>query len=82
MIVERMRREVDQTVHSVCDACLRGWMQRLEDNVSPFLQLMIAGEPTPLSPGRRRILARWAAKMAIVMECAYDAPDTKPALGV
>ena len=77
-VLERMRREVDQTVHGVCDACSRGWMQRLEDNVSPFLQSMIAGEPTPLSPGRRRILARWAAKTAVVMECACDAPIRTP----
>jgi len=77
-ILARMRREVDQTVRSVCDTCRQGWMQRLEDNVAPFLQSMIVGEYTPLPPVRRRLLARWAAKTAVVMECAYDAPIRTP----
>jgi hypothetical protein len=77
-ILARVRREVDQTVRSVCDTCSQGWMQRLEDNVSPFLESMIAGEVTPLPPVRRRVLARWAAKTAVVMECAYDAPIRTP----
>ena len=77
-VVERMRREVDMTVRSVCDTCSQGWMQRLEDNVSPFLQSMILDDVTPLPPVRRRLLARWAAKTAVVMECAYDAPIRTP----
>lgn len=77
-ILARMRREVDLTVRSVCESCGQGWMQRLEDNVSPFLKSMIAGEVTPLPPVRRRQLARWAAKTAVVMECAYDAPIRTP----
>ena len=77
-VLARMRREVDQTVRSVCDSCSQGWMQRLEDNVRPFLESMIAGDVTPLPPVRRRLLARWAAKTAVVMECAYDAPIRTP----
>ena len=75
-ILARVRREVDQTVRSVCDTCSQGWMQRLEDNVSPFLQSMIVGEVTPLPPVRRRVLARWAAKTAVVMECALRRADS------
>jgi hypothetical protein len=77
-ILARVRREVDQTTRSVCDTCSQGWMQRLEDNVRPFLESMIAGDPTPLPPVRRRLLARWAAKTAVVMEGAYDAPIRTP----
>jgi hypothetical protein len=73
-----MRQEIDQTVNGVCDVCSRGWIQRLDDRVSPFLQSMIVGETTTLSPMHRRLLARWAAKTAVVMECASDAPFRTP----
>ena len=73
-----MRREVDQTVRSVCDTC----SQRLD--ATPRGQR----EPVPpvddrrrtdsASPGRRRLLARWAAKTAVVMECACDPPIRTP----
>jgi hypothetical protein len=53
-------------------------MQRLDDNVCPFLQSMIVGDPTPLPQVRRRLLARWAAKTAAVMECADDSPIRTP----
>jgi len=76
--LERMRHEIDQTVTGVCDVCSRGWMQRLEDRVSPFLQPMIVGDVTALTAVRRRLLARWAAKTAVVMECASEAPFRTP----
>ena len=45
----------------------------LDDNVRPFLTSMIIGDTTPLPTGRQRLLlARWAAKTSVVMECAYD----------
>jgi hypothetical protein len=69
-ILERMEREVDKTVTCVCDTCASGWMQRLEDNVSPLLQSLALGEPNPLPAARRKLLARWAAKTAVVMESA------------
>ena len=65
-----MEAEIDKTVTCVCTTCWNGWIARLEENVSPLLRSMIAGEPTPLPPARRKMLARWAAKTAIVMECA------------
>ena len=68
----RMEREVDTSVTRVCDTCAHGWIQRLEDHVRPVLESMIAGESTPLPPIRRKLLARWAAKTAVVMECAAD----------
>jgi hypothetical protein len=39
--------------------------------VSPFLKPMILGEPTPLPSARRKLLARWAAKTAVVMEGTF-----------
>jgi hypothetical protein len=77
-MIERTRTEVDQTVRTVCTSCSRGWMQRLEDNVGPFLQSMIVGDPTPLPQVRRRLLARWAAKTAVVMECADESAVRTP----
>jgi hypothetical protein len=39
---------------------------------------MIVGDPTPLPQVRRRLLARWAAKTAAVMECADESPIRTP----
>jgi len=76
--LERMRAEVEQTVDCVCDACRDGWMRRLDESVSPFLGAMMLGEPTALPQVRRRFLARWSAKTAIVMEHAGDAAVRTP----
>jgi hypothetical protein len=73
-----MEREVDTTVTRVCETCREGWVQRLEDDVKPFLLPMIAGEPTPLPPARQWLLARWAAKTAVVLECSLDTPVRTP----
>ena len=70
-IFEQVGREIDQTSTSVCKTCNSGWIQRLEVNVSPFLKPMILGEPTPLPSARRKLLARWAAKTAVVMEGTF-----------
>jgi len=70
VVLERMETEIDKTVTCVCETCTNGWMQRLEENASPLLRSMIVGDPTPLPPARRKLLARWAAKTAIVMECS------------
>jgi hypothetical protein len=40
--------------------------------VKPFLATMIEGVPTSLPPARQKLLAQWAATMAIVLECASD----------
>jgi hypothetical protein len=77
-ILERTRTEVDQRVTGLCSHCSQGWIQRLDNNVSAFLQSMIVGAPTPLPQVRRRLLARWAAKTAVVMECADESPVRTP----
>ncbi len=70
VVLERMESEIDKTVTCVCETCTNGWMQRLEENANSLLRSMIVGDLTPLPPARRKLLARWAAKTAIVMECA------------
>ena len=77
-VVERVRLEVDQAVDGICDACSHGWIRRLDDKVSPFLISMVAGEGARLPPPYQRLLARWAAKTAVVMDTAYDAPTRTP----
>jgi hypothetical protein len=72
VMIERAENEADKTSARVCDICSHGWIQRLEDNVRPFLTSMIEGEETPLPPARRKLLARWAAKTAMVLETADD----------
>jgi len=71
-IVERMEREVDSTVTRVCDACQDGWIQRVEDDVMPFLEPMILGRPISLGHEHQWLLARWSAKTAAVLECTLD----------
>ena len=77
-IAERMEREVDKTVADVCTTCRQGWMQRLDDNVSPFLRAIVLGEPTALPPARRKLLARWAATTSVVLERAIATPVHTP----
>ncbi|MGO9873874.1 MAG: hypothetical protein ACLPVY_08745 [Acidimicrobiia bacterium] len=72
VIIERAEIEADKTVTRLCETCRQGWIQRLEDDVKPFLTSMITGVPTSLPPARRELLARWAATTAIVLECASD----------
>ena len=74
----RLASELKRTVDCVCDTCRDGWISRLESGVSEFSTAMIRGEPTPLPAARRKILARWAAKTAVVMECAADVPVRTP----
>jgi hypothetical protein len=76
--VERMRNEVDQTVDCVCAVCVHGWMQDLDGVVRSFLAKMVDGEETRLSPRKQALLARWAARTAVVMEYADDNPRRIP----
>ncbi|MGO9874083.1 MAG: hypothetical protein ACLPVY_09815 [Acidimicrobiia bacterium] len=77
-IVERMRREVDQTVDCVCKTCSDGWIQRLDDDVRPFLMSMIVGADRRLPPAHQQLLARWAAKTAVVIESTDDTAIRTP----
>jgi len=77
-ILDRMEREVDTTITRVCDNCRDGWVRRLDDDVKPFLKPMVTGQPTRLSPAHQWLLARWAAKTAVVLECSLDTPVRTP----
>lgn len=70
-IIDQVATEIDQTITCVCDKCNEGWIARLEEAVSAFVKPMILGETTPLPAAHRRLLARWAAKNAIVMEHTF-----------
>jgi len=76
--LEQAEVEADKITARVCETCRQGWIQRLEDNVSPFLTSMIEGVATPLPPARRKLLARWAAKTAIVLEFAGETSRPTP----
>ena len=71
LIIDQVASEIDQTVTCVCDHCNENWIARLEEGVSEFVKSMIMGEATPLPAARRKLLARWAAKNAIVMEHTF-----------
>jgi hypothetical protein len=73
-ILDRMEREVDTTITRVCETCRDGWVHRLDEDVKPFLKPMITGQPTVLPPAHQWLLARWAAKTAVVLECSLDTP--------
>ena len=66
------------SVDCVCAICSEGWMRYLDDDVRPFLTSMIVGDATPLSPGRQKLLSRWAAKTAVVMEYACESSTRTP----
>ena len=77
-VTQRLRSEIDQTVDCVCDTCRHSWIQRLDDDVRTILTAMIVGDATPLTPEHQRLLARWAAKTAVLMELAYESPNRTP----
>jgi hypothetical protein len=70
-IIDQVASEIDQTVTCVCDHCNENWIARLEEGVSEFVKPMIMGETTPLPAARRKLLARWAAKNAVIMENTF-----------
>lgn len=78
LFVARMRSEVDQTIDCVCPTCVHGWIQNLDDEVLAFLPKMIEGNETRLSPRKQGLLARWAARTAVIMEYADDGPPQIP----
>src|SRR5579864_6018105 len=77
-VTQRLRSEIDQTVDCVCDTCRHSWMQRLDNDVRTILTAMIVGDATTLTPEHQRLLARWAAKTAVLMELAYESPNRTP----
>jgi len=69
----RERTRVDISLDSfklkeVCERCNNGWMSALESNAKPLILGLIRGniQFDALDENERRILARWAAKTAII----------------
>jgi len=53
---------------AVCGECKCGWMSRLETNVAPIVQRIVAGnELREFSDAEIELLARWAGKTAAVL---------------
>ena len=55
-------------VKAACTTCNSGWMAKLEEETKPFLQLMVRGEQVRLSDVQQGTLARWAAKVAVLLD--------------
>jgi hypothetical protein len=56
--------------------CNGGWMSRLEKSMEPWFGPMVQGGPTALSAERRRELALWAEKTAMVYETTEESTTT------
>lgn len=59
-------------VKAVCKPCNVGWMSSLELEVRPFLEPMVRGESVELDVGRQMALARWTAKVAVLLDHYED----------
>jgi hypothetical protein len=62
----------------VCKTCNNGWLQRLEEETRPGLEILMkhAGRAVALAPSQRETLARWAAKTAFLV--ANVSPFKRP----
>src|SRR5438477_5572571 len=69
----------------VCGRCNSGWMSRLEKKAGPILrQLFLASPAAPvrLDRGEQDVLARWAAKTAVVISAIDHQYRTQQGLTV
>ncbi len=67
---KRETPELDATVKRVCERCNNEWMSLLEEQAKPILTPMIMGEiPVRLTPASQLILATWAVKTALMLDC-------------
>lgn len=62
------QRRPEVVVKAVCEDCNNGWMSKLEVEVRPFLEPMVRGEQVRLTVGDQVTLARWAAKVAVLLD--------------
>jgi len=53
----------------LCDFCNNGWMSRLENEAKPALESILDDKLKDIDPSAQSILARWAVKTAMVLEC-------------
>ncbi len=62
------QRRPEVVVKAVCEGCNNGWMSKLEVEVRPFLEPMVRGGGARLSVDDQVALARWAAKVAVLLD--------------
>jgi len=66
----------------VCPTCNGGWMSQLENAAKPVMEPLMLGTHLPeqveLDSDSLRILATWATKTAMVMDCSEDTPPLIP----
>jgi hypothetical protein len=69
--IENERRHAFDSLQEgrICESCNSGWMSELENNAKPLLVPLMKGEVglSSLSDSECLIVARWAAKTAIVL---------------
>lgn len=58
----------DIQVRAVCRSCNQGWMNAREQEVRPFLEPMIKGDPLSITADQLLALAKWCAQKFVVME--------------
>jgi hypothetical protein len=61
--------DLDVVVRCVCADCNNGWMNRLDEQAEEMLKLLCPAKVVARVHARLRLLAPWATKMALVMEC-------------
>src|SRR5688572_8234996 len=63
-------QDMGLTVNVVCKVrCNEGWMDKLEEEVRPFLSSCIRnGSPVTFTPKQQSAVATWACKTAMVFE--------------
>ena len=63
---EQIRPEI--VVKAVCEPCNGGWMSELEQETMPILEPLVRGDSARLDVGSQVTLARWAAKVAVLLD--------------
>lgn len=71
----RVHDELDIKVRCQCPDCNAGWMDTMDHEARPILKPMIWGQATALSAGDRRLLARWASKLALVADYTHRSAE-------
>jgi len=65
-------RDLDVVVRCACADCNNGWMNRLDEQAEEMLKLLCRGEVVVrVVDAALPLLATWATKMALVMECLF-----------
>lgn len=61
-------------VNCACNACNSGWMQEMDQAIKPATTALALGERGTVSKQGVLLLATWATKIALVLDCAQNPP--------